>query len=247
MAEGSGRQPTPDTQPPDPRLDRAPAGRPDRGSDGLPGGGGEDAEHDDRSPPLQDGPRRTLRRHSRLPRGEDRPPAPAGHPAGWSAATTSSSPTGTPPTPSMRGTASTRSASPPTSFPTRAKGGTWNEIGSPRTARRSRGRTSRSRPGAGSGWNGDAGHGRGNHLHLSWIALRAKPGHPARVVYTRKCPTAPDKPPPPPDPKPKPVTGGTSSSGIRHRDRRALRRGLDRLGCRTGWRPRLAPVVPEDL
>jgi hypothetical protein len=38
------------------------------------------------------------------------------------------------------------------------------------------------------GWNGDAGHGRGNHLHLSWSHSPSKPGHPARVVYTRRCP-----------------------------------------------------------
>jgi hypothetical protein len=38
------------------------------------------------------------------------------------------------------------------------------------------------------GWNGDAGHGRGNHLHLSWAHSETRPTVPARVVYTRKCP-----------------------------------------------------------
>ena len=38
------------------------------------------------------------------------------------------------------------------------------------------------------GWNGDAGHGRGDHLHLSWSHSETKPKTPARVVYTRKCP-----------------------------------------------------------
>ncbi len=39
------------------------------------------------------------------------------------------------------------------------------------------------------GWNGDPGHGRGNHLHLSWSHnAHTKFGHPAKVVYTRKCP-----------------------------------------------------------
>jgi hypothetical protein len=38
------------------------------------------------------------------------------------------------------------------------------------------------------GWNGDPGHGRGNHLHLSWSHSDTEPRHPARVVYTRKCP-----------------------------------------------------------
>jgi hypothetical protein len=38
------------------------------------------------------------------------------------------------------------------------------------------------------GWNGDEGHGRGDHLHLSWMHSDTEPGNPARVVYTRKCP-----------------------------------------------------------
>ena len=38
------------------------------------------------------------------------------------------------------------------------------------------------------GYNGDAGHGRGNHLHLSWSHSDTKPGHPARSVYTMRCP-----------------------------------------------------------
>jgi uncharacterized membrane protein YgcG len=38
------------------------------------------------------------------------------------------------------------------------------------------------------GWNGDAGHGRGHHLHLSWAHSDTRPTVPARVVYTRRCP-----------------------------------------------------------
>lgn len=38
------------------------------------------------------------------------------------------------------------------------------------------------------GYNGDAGHGRGNHLHLSWSHSDARPFHPARTVYTMRCP-----------------------------------------------------------
>jgi len=38
------------------------------------------------------------------------------------------------------------------------------------------------------GYNGDAGHGRGNHLHLSWNHSDARPYHPARSVYTMRCP-----------------------------------------------------------
>jgi hypothetical protein len=41
------------------------------------------------------------------------------------------------------------------------------------------------------GYEGDAGHGIGNHLHLSWAHSDATrgPGHPVRTVYTLKCPT----------------------------------------------------------
>lgn len=38
------------------------------------------------------------------------------------------------------------------------------------------------------GYNGDEGHGRGNHLHLSWSHSDTTPGHPARSVYTMRCP-----------------------------------------------------------
>ncbi len=38
------------------------------------------------------------------------------------------------------------------------------------------------------GYDGDSGHGRGHHLHLSWSHSDAKYGKPARIVYTRTCP-----------------------------------------------------------
>jgi hypothetical protein len=38
------------------------------------------------------------------------------------------------------------------------------------------------------GYDGDAGHGRGNHLHLSWNHSETQPGHPAKSVYTLRCP-----------------------------------------------------------
>jgi hypothetical protein len=39
------------------------------------------------------------------------------------------------------------------------------------------------------GYNGDSGHGRGNHLHLSWGHNdRTKPKEPAKWVLTRTCP-----------------------------------------------------------
>jgi hypothetical protein len=38
------------------------------------------------------------------------------------------------------------------------------------------------------GYNGDAGHGRGNHLHLSWNHSDTAAGHRAKSVYTMRCP-----------------------------------------------------------
>ncbi len=50
------------------------------------------------------------------------------------------------------------------------------------------------------GYNGDAGHGRGHHLHLSWNhSPNTTFGEPVRVVYTRVCP--------------RPVGGGSGSGG----------------------------------
>ncbi len=71
--------------------------------------------------------------------------------------------------------------------PNRAKGGSWGEIGElAHLAEPSQDHPIP--PWRWVGWNGDPGHGRGNHLHLSWMHSPSKPGHPARVVYTRKCP-----------------------------------------------------------
>ena len=38
------------------------------------------------------------------------------------------------------------------------------------------------------GYNGDAGHGRGDHLHLSWDHSATSAGKRARSVYTLRCP-----------------------------------------------------------
>jgi len=71
--------------------------------------------------------------------------------------------------------------------PNAAKGGTWNEIGELAHLAEPH-QNEPIMPWRWVGWNGDPGHGRGNHLHLSWSHSPTPPGHPARVVYTRRCP-----------------------------------------------------------
>jgi hypothetical protein len=71
--------------------------------------------------------------------------------------------------------------------PNTSKNGSWNEIGELAHLAEPQ-QNEPIMPWRWVGWNGDAGHGRGNHLHLSWSHSPSKPGHPARVVYTRRCP-----------------------------------------------------------
>ena len=71
--------------------------------------------------------------------------------------------------------------------PNASRGGTWNEIGELAHFAEPQ-QNEPIMPWRWVGWNGDAGHGRGNHLHLSWSHSPSPPGHPARVVYTRICP-----------------------------------------------------------
>jgi hypothetical protein len=71
--------------------------------------------------------------------------------------------------------------------PNRAVGGTWREIGE--LAHKAEPTQDHPiPPWRWVGWNGDAGHGRGDHLHLSWMHSPAEPGERVRVVYTRRCP-----------------------------------------------------------
>jgi hypothetical protein len=129
--------------------------------------------------------------------------------------------------------------------PNRAKGGTWRKIGA--LAHKAEPRQDHPiPPWRWVGWNGDPGHGRGNHLHLSWMHSPTEPRHPARVVYTRKCPAPPDKPPPPASrpAKRRPATGGTTPSSIRHRHRGPTG-GISPPRLPRRLAARLAPVVPE--
>jgi hypothetical protein len=73
--------------------------------------------------------------------------------------------------------------------PNTAAGGTWNDID--RLAHFAEPVQNQPRsPFRWVGYNGDAGHGRGNHLHLSWNHSETKPGTPAASVYTLRCPGA---------------------------------------------------------
>jgi hypothetical protein len=68
-----------------------------------------------------------------------------------------------------------------------SRGGNWDRIG--KLAHRFEPHQNQVRlPMRWVGWNGDPGHGRGNHLHLSWAHSPTEPNHPAHMVYTRKCP-----------------------------------------------------------
>ena len=126
--------------------------------------------------------------------------------------------------------------------PNRAKGGNWKKIGA--LARKAEPRQDRPiPPWRWVGWNGDPGHGRGDHLHLSWMHSETKPEDPARVVYTRRCPEPPEKPPPPPpESESKPRTGGISPSSVR---RRASTGGTRAPHLPRRLRAKLAPKVAE--
>jgi hypothetical protein len=83
--------------------------------------------------------------------------------------------------------------------PNKAAGGKWRKI--TRLARWAEPSQNNPRaPFRWVGYNGDSGHGRGHHLHLSWMHSKTKPKVPAEVVYTRFCPG--DGPPEPPPPEP---------------------------------------------
>ena len=115
--------------------------------------------------------------------------------------------------------------------PNRAAGGTWRKIG--RLARLAEPKQNYPiAPWRWVGWNGDPGHGRGNHLHLSWMHSVTKPGDPARVAYTRRCPGTTSEPATSHEDGP---TGGvayepTSTGGI----------------SPTRFAAKIAPPVPEE-
>jgi hypothetical protein len=126
--------------------------------------------------------------------------------------------------------------------PNKAEGGRWPDITA--LAHWAEPRQNRPRlPFRWVGYNGDAGHGRGNHLHLSWSHSVTRPGRAAKTVETIRCPVPGTTPPPPseppttpppdepPAPPPPPPTGGATSSGAHRgndRDHDGRRGGRDR-------------------
>ena len=128
--------------------------------------------------------------------------------------------------------------------PNKAAGGTWNDID--RLAEWAEPRQDQPRaPFRWVGYDGDANHGRGHHLHLSYNHSETKPFHPARTVYTLRCPrSAPAPEPAPPEPKPpKPPTGGGTSIGDGSGVPDPTIPGSGGLGGKLG---RVAPVVETD-
>ena len=72
-----------------------------------------------------------------------------------------------------------------------ASGGSWRQI----TALANMAEPRQDRPKAPFRWvgyNGDANHGRGHHLHLSWDHSESSFGRPARSVYSLRCPDVHD-------------------------------------------------------
>lgn len=78
--------------------------------------------------------------------------------------------------------------------PNKARGGTWRQVA--HLARWAEPKQNQPQaPFRWVGWNGDSGHGRGHHLHLSWLHSPTEFDDPARVVYTRRCPEPPEEGP----------------------------------------------------
>ena len=144
--------------------------------------------------------------------------------------------------------------------PNRAAGGTWNDID--RLAAWAEPEQNEPRaPFRWVGYDGDANHGRGHHLHLSWDHSTTKPGIPASTVSSVFCPTAatPTTPTPPvapptgapqphgdvdPDPTPAPTGGGNGGRGGTSTPGGGVRNG-DRAGSGSGGvRGRISQAPP---
>jgi hypothetical protein len=127
--------------------------------------------------------------------------------------------------------------------PNTAAGGSWNDIDRLATWAEPKQNQPRA-PFRWVGYDGDSGHGRGSHLHLSFGHSETKPGVPAKLVDTIRCPSpiggGNPQPPTPPDPPTEPdeptvpnsggaTAQGNHDGGDRDRDRDG---GRDRDGDR---------------
>jgi hypothetical protein len=116
--------------------------------------------------------------------------------------------------------------------PDKAAGGRWSDID--RLAAWAEPKQDRPRePFRWVGYDGDRGHGRGHHLHLSWSHSFAKPRKTARTVYTIRCPGETGQVPGEPTGA---STGGTAVGG-------GHGGGTGSGGI--GGKPRLVPPVAE--
>ena len=205
-------------------------------------------EHEARQAPLQDGARRQVRPHPGLSRREDRSAAAARHPLDEA------------PVRHLhhrrvldrpRPRAERRAPDRPRDRHRPQQGG-GRHLGRdrrPRPPGRAEAERARSRPGA--GWDGTAtpATDAATTSISPGCTRRRKPRHPARVVYTRRCPgpvdTAPAPPPPPHEPArpaapgPPAASGGSPSGGISSEQARPGRPGLLARGRGKG-----CPLVP---
>lgn len=101
--------------------------------------------------------------------------------------------------------------------PNKAAGGTWRKV--TKLARWAEPRQNQPRPPfRWVGYNGDANHGRGNHLHLSWMHSETKPKVPAEIVYSRYCPGEAPPAPPPAEPALNQILKSLPYAGPQHDD-----------------------------
>ena len=109
--------------------------------------------------------------------------------------------------------------------PNKAAGGSWRKV--TRLARWAEPSQNNPRaPFRWVGYKGDSGHGRGDHLHLSWMHSKTPPKTPAEIVYTRFCPdgSSNEPPLPPAAARPDPAKPAVRGAELRRADGARARR-----------------------
>jgi hypothetical protein len=132
--------------------------------------------------------------------------------------------------------------------PDKAAGGRWSDI--TRLARWAEPKQDQPRaPFRWVGYDGDEGHGRGDHLHLSWSHSETRPGFTAKLIDTIRCPDpigTPTEPPAPPtggSPEGTPPDDGQGHRGRGHRGGGHGGHGSGGIGGKLAL---AAPVVETD-